>query len=74
MGPISSISSISTNLIAASSAFGSAAASTANVANTQGPLAAAIVAQDQAGVQLQASASVAKVADEMTATILDITA
>jgi hypothetical protein len=74
MSPISSISSISTNLIAASAAFGSVAANTANVANTQGPLAAAIVEQDQAGVQLQAAANVAKIADEMTATILDITA
>jgi hypothetical protein len=74
MGSISSISSIQTNLVAASAAFGSAAANTANVANTQGPLAAAIVEQAQAGVQLQAAANVTKIADEMTATLLDITA
>jgi hypothetical protein len=73
MSAISPISSISSNLVSASAQFGAATGATVAAANGQGPLAAAIVQQAQAGVQLQAAANVEKVANEMTSVLLDIT-
>ena len=75
MNPISPISSVSTNLISASAQFGAATGATLSAANAggQGPLAAAIMQQDQAGVQLKAAANVEKVANQMTNALLDIT-
>jgi hypothetical protein len=73
MSGIAPVSSISSNLVSASAQFGASAGATAAAANGQGPLAAAIVQQAQAGVQLQAAANVEKVANQMTSVLLDIT-
>jgi hypothetical protein len=74
MSGISPISSISSSLIAASAQFTAAGGATVAAANgDQGALAAAIVQQAQAGVQLQAAANIEKVANEMTSVLLDIT-
>jgi hypothetical protein len=67
------ISSASAGVLSASAQFATAGISTVAAANGQGNLAAAIVGQAQAGVQLQAAANVEKVSDELTATLLDIT-
>ena len=81
MNPISPASS---GLLAASARFGqTGGAVVAAAANTGanpganpggGALAAAIVGQAGAAVQLQAAANVQKVSDQMIATLLDITA
>ena len=72
MDPISSVSS---NLLTASARFGAASgavvAASSNVGN--GDLAAAIVGQAQAGVQLQAAANVQNISNQMTSALLDIT-
>ena len=68
------IAAASTGLATASARFTQATLGVAAAAGGQsGDLAAAIVGQSQAGVQLQAAANVQKVADELTATLLDIT-
>ena len=72
MGPISSATS---NLISASERANTASLNVLAAANNgAGDLAAAIVGQAQAGVQLQAAADVQKVSDQLTATLLGITA
>jgi hypothetical protein len=71
MDPVSNASS---GLIAASARFNAASGNVAVAAGGgNGDLAAAIVGQAQAGVQLQAAANVQKVSDQMVSTLLDIT-
>jgi hypothetical protein len=68
------IAAASTGLATASARFTQATIGLASAATGGGgDLAAAIVGQAQAGVQLQAAANVTKVSDEMTAVLLDIT-
>jgi hypothetical protein len=69
-----SVSAASSGLIAASARFNTASNNVAVAAGGgTGDLAAAIVGQAQAGVQLQAAANVQKVSDQMTSALLDIT-
>ena len=72
MNPISSAAS---GVLAASARFGAANSNivTAAANGGGGDLAAAIVGQAEAGVQLKAAANVQKVSDQMTSTLLDIT-
>jgi|HubBroStandDraft_4_1064222.scaffolds.fasta_scaffold2969531_1 hypothetical protein len=72
MNPISSAASGLLNAGASyNAASGNIIAAAANGGG--GDMAAAIVGQAEAGVQLQAAANVQKVSDQMTATLLDIT-
>ena len=76
MGPITSApnSSINASLVSASARFNAESQNiVASASNGTGDLAAAIVGQAQAGVQLQAAANVEKVSDELTSALLDIT-
>ena len=72
MNPISTASS---GMLAASARFESANSNivTAAANGGSGDLAAAIVGQAQAGVQLKAAANVQKISDQMVSTLLDIT-
>jgi hypothetical protein len=70
------ISSASAGLVSATAQYYAASTGVVSAANGggSGDLAAAIVGQAEAGAQLQAAANVQKISDELTATLLDITA
>jgi len=71
MDPVSTASS---SLIAASARYGAAGANVvAADSGGNGDMAAAIVGQAEAGVQLQAAANVQNISNQMTSALLDIT-
>jgi len=71
MDPVSTASS---GLMAASAKFNTASSNVVAAASGgNGDLAAAIVGQAQAGVQMQAAANVQNISNQMTSALLDIT-